>query len=104
MTTEEKLDRLAEVVNTLASSIVSHDDQLEALLRIAEEHSAQIALNSGQIAQIAQNSGQIAAAIAADERLRLRIEAIAEVTNANSEQIAATERRWQADLTTLSRQ
>jgi hypothetical protein len=73
MTTEEKLDRVAEnldrltgVVNTLASSIVAHDNQIEALIRIVEKHSAQLAVQS--------------------------------------EQIAATERQWQAYINTLPRQ
>jgi len=73
MTTEEKLDRVADnldkltaIVNTLASSVVAHDNQLDALLVIVEKHSAQLAVQS--------------------------------------EQIAATERQWQAYINTLPRQ
>jgi ABC-type transporter Mla subunit MlaD len=50
MTTDEKLDRVAEnldrltaVVSTLASSVAAHDNQIDALIRIAEKHSEQIA-------------------------------------------------------------
>jgi ABC-type transporter Mla subunit MlaD len=52
MTFEEKLDRLADVVNTLASSVVAHDSQIEALIRVAEKHSAQIAAQGEQIASL----------------------------------------------------
>jgi hypothetical protein len=50
MTTEEKLDRLTDnlnhltgVVGTLAASIVAHDAQIENLIKIAEQHHAEIA-------------------------------------------------------------
>ena len=59
MTTEEKLDRvadnlsnLASVVNTLAGSIVAHDNQIEALIRVVEKNSAQIAAQGEQIAAL----------------------------------------------------
>ena len=42
MTTEEKLDRLTGVVETLTESIVSHDDQIEALIKVGERHEAKI--------------------------------------------------------------
>jgi hypothetical protein len=45
VTTEEKLDRVASnldrltgVVDSLAASIVAHDNQIEALIKIAEKH------------------------------------------------------------------
>lgn len=48
MTTEEKLDRVADnldrltgVVNTLASSVVAHDNQIEALLKISEQNASE---------------------------------------------------------------
>jgi ABC-type transporter Mla subunit MlaD len=73
MTTEEKLervsdnlDRLTTIVDTLAATVVAHDNQLDALLKIVEKHCAQIA--------------------------------------AQGEQIAATERQWQAYINTLPRQ
>ena len=49
MTVEERLDRLTGIVESLAASVVAHDDQLEAhddqldmLLQVAEKHSAEI--------------------------------------------------------------
>jgi DNA replicative helicase MCM subunit Mcm2 (Cdc46/Mcm family) len=45
MTTEERLDRLVNIVDSLAASVIHHDDQIEAhdrqldaLIRIAEKH------------------------------------------------------------------
>jgi hypothetical protein len=43
MTIEEKLDRLTGIVESLAGTIVAHDNQLEVLIQVAEKHSAQIA-------------------------------------------------------------
>jgi hypothetical protein len=42
MTTEEKLDRLTNIVDSLASSVVHHDNQIEALIQIVEKQSKQI--------------------------------------------------------------
>lgn len=49
MTTAEKidrltdnLDRLTQVVNTLASTAAHHDDQIGALIAVAEKHEAQM--------------------------------------------------------------
>ena len=38
LTTEEKLDRLTGIVDALASSVVAHDNQIEALIKISEEN------------------------------------------------------------------
>jgi hypothetical protein len=50
VTTEEKLDRLTSIVDSLAGSVVHHDNQIEAhdrqieqLIKVAEKHSQQIA-------------------------------------------------------------
>jgi len=43
MTTDERLDRLTGIVESLASTVVAHDNQIEALLRIAEKHEAALA-------------------------------------------------------------
>ena len=50
MTVEEKLDRVTDnldrlvgVVNSLASTVVAHDNQLELLIQLAEKHEAAIA-------------------------------------------------------------
>lgn len=37
MTTEEKIDRLTGIVDTLAASVVAHDSQIEALIKVAEK-------------------------------------------------------------------
>ncbi len=37
MTTEEKLDRLTGIVDSLASTVVAHDNQIEGLIRVAEK-------------------------------------------------------------------
>jgi hypothetical protein len=41
--TAENLDKLSQVVNTLAESVVSHDDHIEKLLTLAEKHEYAIA-------------------------------------------------------------
>jgi len=50
VTVEEKLDRVTDnldrlvgVVNSLASTVVAHDNQLELLIQLAEKHEAAIA-------------------------------------------------------------
>ena len=43
MTTEEKIDRLTGIVETLANTVVAHDHQIEGLIKVAEKQAAQIA-------------------------------------------------------------
>jgi hypothetical protein len=43
MTTEEKIERLTGIVDTLASSVVAHDNQIDALIRVAEKHEKDMA-------------------------------------------------------------
>jgi len=43
VTVEEKLERLVGVVESLAASVVAHDNQLEVLIQLAEKHDAAIA-------------------------------------------------------------
>ena len=38
MTTEERLDRLTGIVESLAASAVAHDDPIENLIKVAEKH------------------------------------------------------------------
>jgi hypothetical protein len=38
MTTDERLDRLTGIVEALAASVVAHDNQIEALVKVAENH------------------------------------------------------------------
>ena len=42
-TVDQRLDKLTAVVETLAETVVAHDNQIEALLRIAEKHAQNIA-------------------------------------------------------------
>lgn len=42
MTTEEKIDRLTTIVESLAGSVVAHDNQIEGLIAVAEKHQIQI--------------------------------------------------------------
>jgi len=46
MTVDERLERLTGIVETLAASVVAHDEQLEILIKTSEEHRKDmIALN-----------------------------------------------------------
>ena len=38
MTIDERLDRLPGIVDALASSVVAHYDQVDALIRLAAKH------------------------------------------------------------------
>ncbi len=38
MTIDERLDRLTGIVESLAASVVEHDDQIELLIKVAQEH------------------------------------------------------------------
>ena len=38
VTLDERLDRLGGIVEALAASTVAHDNQIEALVRVAEKH------------------------------------------------------------------
>jgi hypothetical protein len=40
MTIEEQIERLTGIVNTLASSVVAHDHQIESLIAISEKNAA----------------------------------------------------------------
>ena len=37
MTTEERFERLENIVDGLASSVVAHDNQIESLIKVAEK-------------------------------------------------------------------
>jgi len=52
MTIEEKLARLTGIVESLASTVVAHDNQIESLIKVAEQQSAQIAETSRAIAAV----------------------------------------------------
>jgi len=51
MTTEERLDRLTTIVESLAATVVAHDNQIDALIKIAEKHDAQLAETRAAIAE-----------------------------------------------------
>ena len=38
MTTDERIDRLTGIVESLAATVVAHDNQIEALIKISEEN------------------------------------------------------------------
>ena len=52
MTVEEKLEKLTGIVDSLAASVVAHDDQLEVLIQIVEKHHAQIAADRERTAAL----------------------------------------------------
>lgn len=43
MTIDERLDRLTGIVESLAVSVVEHDNQIEGLIRVAEKHAQEMA-------------------------------------------------------------
>jgi hypothetical protein len=43
MTAEEKIERLTNIVDSLPSSVVAHDNRIEVLINVAEKQSVQIA-------------------------------------------------------------
>lgn len=43
MTIDERLDRLTGVVESLAASVVEHDDQIEGLIKVADKHQKEMA-------------------------------------------------------------
>ena len=42
MSTEEQLDRLTGIVDSLAATVVAHDDQIGNLITLADKHWAEI--------------------------------------------------------------
>ena len=49
MTIEEKLDRLAAIVQPLADSVAAHIVRIEALIRETEERDAEMALRERRL-------------------------------------------------------
>jgi len=43
VTIDERLDRLTNFVDALASSVVAHANQIDALIKVADKSSAQMA-------------------------------------------------------------
>jgi uncharacterized protein (DUF3084 family) len=50
MTIDERMDRLTGIVESLAASVVAHDNQIEGLIAVAEKHDTQIAALAEQVA------------------------------------------------------
>jgi len=42
VTLDERLDRLTGIVEALAASVVAHDSEIEALIKVAEQHKQEI--------------------------------------------------------------
>ena len=42
MTTDERIERLTGIVDTLAASVVAHDGQIESLIEVAEKQGTRI--------------------------------------------------------------
>ena len=94
MTTDERLDRLTGIVDTLAGSVTAHDSILtahdsiiEALAKAASAHSLNIEAHDRQLGVLLKLAEESRVAI---DKLR--------------ESSADLERRWQAYLNTLRRQ
>jgi hypothetical protein len=43
MSTEEQLQRMTNILDSLAGTVVAHDNQIEKLIEVAEKHQAQLA-------------------------------------------------------------
>jgi flagellar biosynthesis/type III secretory pathway chaperone len=52
MTIDEQVQRLTGIVESLAASVVAHDNQIGALLQIVEKHHAQIAADRERTAAL----------------------------------------------------
>ena len=42
MTIDERLERLTGIVESLAASVVEHDDQIESLVKVAARHEKEL--------------------------------------------------------------
>ncbi|MBZ5725974.1 MAG: hypothetical protein LAP87_13365 [Acidobacteriia bacterium] len=74
------MDRLTGIVESLAGAVVAHDNQIEALVQIAEKH---------------EKTGQ---------DLRHRIEALVQIAEKHEQTWQDLQRQWQAYINTLPRQ
>lgn len=54
MTTDEQLNRLTGIVESLAASVVAHDDQIEGLIKVSESHHARLVLMEKGIADLTE--------------------------------------------------
>src|SRR5438876_5790821 len=101
MTVEEQLQRLTGIVDALASTVVAHDNQIESLIQVAEKHNAQIEAHERRTEGLDRRTEgldrRIEALLRSAEKHDAQIAALAE-------QIANTERQWQAYVNRLPRQ
>jgi hypothetical protein len=57
MSTDERLERLTNIVDSPASSVVAHDSQIDAMIQVGERHQAQLARLTTEVTRVA---GEIA--------------------------------------------
>jgi hypothetical protein len=93
MTIEEKLEKLTGIVDSLAASVVAHDDLIEA-------HDRQIGAMIDLAATQHSNIGMLKDQIKAHDA---RIAALLELAEKHAEASANLERQWQAYINTLPR-
>ena len=58
MTTDERLDRLTGIVESLAASVVEHDDQIENLIKVAEKHQVEMAGLQREMADLRRSQAE----------------------------------------------
>jgi ABC-type transporter Mla subunit MlaD len=59
VTVEEQVQRLTGVVESLAGTVVAHDDQIGNLIKIAEKQAEQIAKQGEKIDKISEQIAQL---------------------------------------------
>ena len=94
MTTDERLDRLTGIVETLAGAVSAHDSSLEVLEAKSKAYNA-------VIEALAKAATTHSAAIEAHDR---QIGALLELAEKNQAATRDLERRWEAYLNTLRKQ
>jgi hypothetical protein len=58
MDTEERLDRLTGIVETLAATVVEHDDQIGGLIKLAEKHQQQMLEDRKEMAELRRSMAE----------------------------------------------
>jgi hypothetical protein len=94
MTTDERIDRLTGVVETLAGTVIAHDSAIEALTSAASRHDS-------VLEALARAVTAPSAAVEAHDK---QIGALIELVSKQREESDRLEQRWQAYLNTLRRQ
>ena len=91
MTTEERLDKLNNVVEVLASSVVAHDSQLEAV-------ASNLHTLGGSLDRISSVVEKLASSVAAHDE---QIGSLINLVDRNSRDIAESWRQFQVYLNTI---